>query len=1213
MLRVVPHIVLQNYELGNLEEEFKAYVMFADISGFTNITEKLSEYGKIGAEILTDTLNTLFAPVINSIYNSGGMITTFAGDALTAIFPGGSKAEVVSTLKSAIKEFEDRSVVSTPYGKFKFELRMGIGSGSVKLRIVDSGERAGYYFSGDAITHAVVNEEKAKKGEIVYDGISESIQGLRKSIIKPSLSTQYLFYPQEIVDGNVENAFRGVVSVFINVLPDAVTDVVEFILKEGEDVYLNKIDYGDKGFVILLVFGAPRSRKDDMERSLQFARELISKFGALVKIGMSYSVAYAGIVGNQKRSEYTVMGRGVNLAARLMQKAEYGEILIEKKLRDELPSMHFKKLGSVRLKGFSEKVEVYSPEKKSYYFVIREGERIVGQKKQKEKIRSFVRDFIEGKLKKGRIIIQGEEGSGKTTLAFYAITYARKIKPSIQYAYFDFKTHTDIPAIELFREYFAHVYGIERGDNFHSIRNKILGFAGGSLRVKRDEWEGIKYIFGVRDRDEEYDESKEEVIQSLIKRGTLLLTKNLASKGGLVVVFDGFSLMDKGARELVEYIEKNIRKGLLSILIDAREIERGDNYLLLHTSSLSQADIEKLIVHIKGKQPHSTLVEYVHSKSKGNARVATEIVKLLVERNILEDVGGYIALKKGVGGVPDSLHHIYMSRFDALPEDVRGFLKVSAIYGDRFSENIIRRAFYSGRNINNLLMYAENAGIISEEISGNYVFRDRLFRESIYQSLTYKYLRKAHKKIAKAIEKYGETKEVSVFQLFHHFYAGGMKRKAMFYGNKALKIAEMISSYERVLQITENLLTLYAPLSKKYIEITLKRATALYNLGRVAEALNVYDYVIENVKGGYLRAWALYKSAYLLSLEGKREEAERRLKDAISAGKKNKRILAMVYLNLGIIYEKNAPEKAINNLKKAIEYAKMVNDRITEASALMNLGIMFEMTGRGEEAYKLYQKAYRIYRETNYSKGVFKVYNLLANYYSDIGDLDRALKYYTKAYEYFKKFNIKTGISSILLNMGFVFAEKGKFKRSLYYYKLAERLFLESSRKSSLAIVYNNLADLYMKRGNYLKAYKYARKAVDLIEKMGSIYYGLISNITLASASVSLSKLKESEELLNKIESCIKQNQRYSFLLPYKLLIEAEFLFKKGNKSSAMLILDKLKRTTNDTSLLLKADFLRWKITRDEKLKQTLQTKLHKLLKKTDLFDYRSMLQQLSS
>jgi len=70
-----------------LSQRFPAAVLFADISGFTALTERLARRGPAGAEELTQLLNAYFSQLINHINTYGGDVVKFAGDALIALWP----------------------------------------------------------------------------------------------------------------------------------------------------------------------------------------------------------------------------------------------------------------------------------------------------------------------------------------------------------------------------------------------------------------------------------------------------------------------------------------------------------------------------------------------------------------------------------------------------------------------------------------------------------------------------------------------------------------------------------------------------------------------------------------------------------------------------------------------------------------------------------------------------------------------------------------------------------------------------------------------------------------------------------------------------------------------------------------------------------------------------------------------------------------------
>jgi hypothetical protein len=61
---------------------------FVDISGFTALTERLARRGKIGAELMRDTLDGVFRALLDEAYDWGAGLLKWGGDALLLLFDG---------------------------------------------------------------------------------------------------------------------------------------------------------------------------------------------------------------------------------------------------------------------------------------------------------------------------------------------------------------------------------------------------------------------------------------------------------------------------------------------------------------------------------------------------------------------------------------------------------------------------------------------------------------------------------------------------------------------------------------------------------------------------------------------------------------------------------------------------------------------------------------------------------------------------------------------------------------------------------------------------------------------------------------------------------------------------------------------------------------------------------------------------------------------
>ena len=87
---------------------------------------------------------------------------------------------------------------------------------------------------------------------------------------------------------------------------------------------LNKFMVDDKGMSALCVFGLPpMAHADDPKRATAAAKMIIDGIKELgpdtsAAVGITTGLVYCGVIGSEKRREYTVLGHYVNLAARLM-------------------------------------------------------------------------------------------------------------------------------------------------------------------------------------------------------------------------------------------------------------------------------------------------------------------------------------------------------------------------------------------------------------------------------------------------------------------------------------------------------------------------------------------------------------------------------------------------------------------------------------------------------------------------------------------------------------------------------------------------------------------------------------------------------------------------------------------------------------------------------------------------------------------------------
>src|SRR3954467_9103697 len=147
--------------------------LFADVSGFTPISEALSKVGKVGAEELTQILNSYFGPMIDLIQSYGGIIGKFGGDAMTVLFPYNRRTRTNAARRAIqcaldMQAAMDRyAAIPTSAGTFGLAMKAGLALGPVFCTTVgDQDFRLEYIIAGSVLDACADAEHHAVKGEV---------------------------------------------------------------------------------------------------------------------------------------------------------------------------------------------------------------------------------------------------------------------------------------------------------------------------------------------------------------------------------------------------------------------------------------------------------------------------------------------------------------------------------------------------------------------------------------------------------------------------------------------------------------------------------------------------------------------------------------------------------------------------------------------------------------------------------------------------------------------------------------------------------------------------------------------------------------------------------------------------------------------------------------------------------------------------------------
>jgi len=315
-------------------EDFEAALLFADISGFTLLTERLAEKGPRGVETLAGVLNAYFGKIIDIIHTFGGDVVKFAGDAVIAVWPFESdqaKADSISrglpwqwTMRAAECAVEIRESLSDYQVEgASLYLKLAVSAGNITAAHVGGVfNRWEFLLTGAPLIELGIANKNAAAGEILVSpsawnlirkdchgepvkfNLKSEIQqggrltGLKKPSTvstpeaKPSIpdgaeSSLRAYIPGAIINrltagqGGWLAELRRVTVLFIN-LPEIdqsteLTTAQNIARLIQRSVYryegsINKINVDDKGITLVAALGLPPfAHEDDPARGVQAA------------------------------------------------------------------------------------------------------------------------------------------------------------------------------------------------------------------------------------------------------------------------------------------------------------------------------------------------------------------------------------------------------------------------------------------------------------------------------------------------------------------------------------------------------------------------------------------------------------------------------------------------------------------------------------------------------------------------------------------------------------------------------------------------------------------------------------------------------------------------------------------------------------------------------------------------------------------------------
>jgi len=199
----------------------------------------------------------------------------------------------------------------------------------------------------------------------------------------------------------------------------------------------------------------------------------------------------------------------------------------------------------------------------------------------------------------------------------------------------------------------------------------------------------------------------------------------------------------------------------------------------------------------------------------------------------------------------------------------------------------------------------------------------------------------------------------------------------------------------------------------------------------------------------------------------------------------DKRGIANGYTNVGAVYyRKGQLDKALEFYQQSLEITEEIGYKRGIAQACRNIGLVYKVKGVKDSALEYYNRCLSISEEIGNKVGIAAVFFNMGHIYLS-GELDTALAYYKKSLELSKQIGNKGPIGQVSNNIGIVYRYKGELNRALKYYKHYLIIAEEIGDKWGIGAATGNIGFVYYDKGDLKKAMEYGKKSLNLFEKIG--------------------------------------------------------------------------------------------------------------------------------
>lgn len=1094
-----------------LHREIEASLVFVDISGFTALTERLARKGKVGAELMRDTLDGVFRALLDEAYDWGAGLLKWGGDALLLMFDGPGHAWRASRAAWEMQRTIDRvGRLHLSGGTIILRMSVGIGTGRYQFFMTGSVHRE-LLIAGPAMTETLAMEAIADAGEIGIspalvsvlpaacigpqkDGITllggppdverlramdvGDVSGLDIASCIPAAARAHVLLKKS------EPEHRTITAAFIDLMdtdrllqelgPEGLGRGLDERMRSIQEAALRfevpfyETDVGKSSVKALLTAGAPSGTGHDEERMLRTLRAIMAQPGIVpMRVGVNTGKVFTGDFGPPYRRAYRVFGDAINTAARVMSKADAGQILsTEIVLSRSRTLFATTPIEPFAAKGKSEPVRasIVGPAvgtRASHDH----GTPLIGRDAE---LRTILEVLEAARAGSGSIIeIASEPGLGKTRLLDEVVARSpdfRVLRSSCE----EYEGSTPYFPI---RAIMRAVLGLDPAADTPEVIDRLTD-AVGRLDERLVAWIpllGILLGLDLPETPETAALDQRFLRDRLTEVALEFLGGSLAGSPTMVVVEDAHH-MDEATGDLLTHLSRAAadRRQVLIVtyqgtdpVFPANEEGAPPPSTKLDLEPLPLERMVEIIDFVTDEDPlRSHDVDEIARRAAGNP------LFLLTLLDAVRETGS-------VGSLPDSIEALVAGEIDRLAPIDRTILRYAAVLGSSVDPGLLIAAV--GDEVDLDGDWSRLAGLLDIDVSGVLRFRSTLIRDAAYEGLPYRRRRTLHDRVGMTIEaQAGASVEEEIGVLAFHYHEAQHWDKAWRFcreaGDRAMAVYANLDAtrfYEKALTAGRRLRSVNAAELAGLHELS---SDALYRLGEFDKADRALRAARRLIGNDPITAAPLVAKQANISMRSARyRQANLRVRRGLLALRSRRgraaaasRSRLMVQI-AGVLYLQSRRVESIAWSRRAAREAKRANERFALAEAYKVLDLALLENGEIEKA-RYSERALSIYEELGDLRSQVLVLNNLGLIAHDRSEWDRSRALYQRALELADLIGDRSMGALVKYNISEILIDQGWYEKAQPLLREAIRVWRASGAEADVAEGQRELARLLARR-----------------------------------------------------------------------------------------------------------------------------------------------------